>query len=331
MKVLVSFGWLGGAGGAERALHSIVRALENDHVDVVVRQRLDGPLAIVPQSTTVLPLKSWRWWGAAMNVGWKGHLVQKVINPVRRQLQPAYDVYLQSLTGPTLAPAVRAAVKLIIPSGFPIPDNRMAHFDHVAMQSPDNESLAPPGASTVLLPPPLYPLCDVLEPPSVELPESYYLTAFNPYDPVKGVEDLASALRETPHPIVWCHSQRTLRFAIPEQLAHHPRLIHVNDPGPAQLRYLYEHCRAYLSFSKSEGFGWSLADALRYSPRLATRPIGIFSYPEAWQPGTLRVGEPWSVDWDQLQSEPEGVDRDLSFVSPEHFRERLAVLCHQEH
>ena len=45
MRILISAGWLGGAGGAERALYSILRALGGHDVDVVVRQRLGGPLA----------------------------------------------------------------------------------------------------------------------------------------------------------------------------------------------------------------------------------------------------------------------------------------------
>lgn len=330
LRVLVSFGWLGGAGGAERALHSILRALAHDNVDVVVRRQLDGPLSTTPPSTTVYPMASWRWWGAALDVGWKGRLVRGIINPVRRRLQPAYDVYLQSLTGPTLAPTVRAKVKLIIPSGFPIPEAKMAHFDYVAMQAPDNVRMAPAGAATVLLPPPLYELADHSQPPPVELPDGYYLTAFNPYDPVKGVEDLSRALRDTPKPIVWCHSQRTLSFTIPDELARHPRLIHVDDPIPAQLRYLYENCLAYLSFSKTEGFGWSLADGLRYSTAVVTREIGVFSYPQAWQEGTIRVSEPWSVDWGSLPSARRTVARDLTFLSPEHFRARLVALSRGE-
>ena len=40
LRVLISAGWLGGAGGAERALYSILRALDGDRVEVVVRERL---------------------------------------------------------------------------------------------------------------------------------------------------------------------------------------------------------------------------------------------------------------------------------------------------
>lgn len=326
MKVLVSAGWLGGAGGAERALYSVLRALGPDKVDVVVREQLGGPFAEVGNSTRVYSLLDWRWKASSRTSGVKGALIQGILNPIRRRILPHYDVSLQFFSGGNVNPAVNADVRLVIPSGLTISPEMARKFDLVALQAPDNVELAPPGAPTVLLPPPLFDLADHAEELAQPVPERYYLTVFNPYGPVKGAEDLARAADVAPYPIVWCHSQRTLQWPIPFGLDQHPNVVHVDDPAPAQMRHLYENTLAYLSFSKTEGFGWSTADGLRYSGAVVSRAIGILSFDEAWQDRVFRVGDEWEVDWSALPVTPLPAGRDLSWVSPSHFRERLLAL-----
>lgn len=261
-----------------------------------------------------------------MRAGLKGKVVQRLLNPLRRRLTQHYDVYLQFHAGPNVGGAVDAAVRLLIPSGNPIDEVRARGFDYVALQAPDNADLVAEGILTVLLPPPLYELSPVSEPPGIELPEEYYLTVFNPYGPVKGTEDLARVIDHAPHPIVWCHSQQTVRFDIPVPLLGHPNLIHVVDAEPSQLRYLYENCLAYLSFSKSEGFGWSTADALRYSPSVVSRKIGILSFPESASAAVYGVSDEWSFDWGDLRDHDLPQSQDLGWVSPREFRERVEAL-----
>ncbi len=326
MRVLISAGWLGGAGGAERALHSVLRALESDDVDVVVRQRLGGSLAETGPRVRIFSMSDWRWKAAAVASGPKGALMRQVVNPVRRLVLPRYDVYLQFFAGPSLAATVRAGVRLLIPSGNHVPSELAGRFDYVALQAPDNSAFVEDGTPTVLLPPPVWDVSERATPPSVELPDRFFLTVFNPYDPIKGVDDLAAAVDDAPHPIVWCHSQQTVSFPIPEKLRGHPRIVHVEEPDPAELRYLYENCVAYLSFSRSEGFAWSTADALRYSPLVVSREIGVFSYPESKQPGTVSLGIPWALDGSSLTDDSRQVERDLAWLSPHAFRERLVGL-----
>lgn len=324
LRVLVSAGWLGGAGGAERALYSILRALDGDRVDVVVRRHLDGAWAVVPPGVRVSSPSDRQWYGAGHRVGAKGHFLQRVANPVRRMVHGQYDLYLQFLAGANIAAAARPAVRLIIPSGNEVEPDVAARFDAVAMQAPDNSRLVPQGTRSVLLPPPVFDLATTTEPPTVQVPPHFLLTVFNPYDPVKGLADLAAAADEAPLPFVWCHSQATLRFDIPEDLRSHPRIHHVTDASPAQLRWLYEQCAAYVSFSRSEGFGWSAADALRYAPAVATRPIGVYSNASAWQPGVLQVQDSGRIEWDDLLAgacDPSA--RDLTVLNTEAFRPRL--------
>ncbi|HNQ06291.1 MAG TPA: hypothetical protein PKH97_03800, partial [Tetrasphaera sp.] len=195
----------------------------------------------------------------------------------------------------------------------------------VAMQAPDNARLAA-GGPTVLLPPPVLPL-PAPTAPGVDLPESYLLTVFNAYGAVKGLDDLTAFLARTRLPVVWCHSMRTADFDVPEALAQHPLLVHVDDPSPAQLRYLYEGCAAYVSFSRSEGFGWSIADALRYSPAIVAREIGVLTFPEARAYPVQIVDDLTQIDWGWVarQHRPDG-PRDLAWLSPAAFRARLVDL-----
>jgi hypothetical protein len=273
-----------------------------------------------------------RWKAAAMESGPKGAFVQRVLNPIRSRLLPRYDVYLQFWGGPRLGRTVRAGVRLIVPSGSPVDAEMARGFDFVALQAPDNIAFVDEGTPTVLLPPPVFPLSDHSEPPATDLPANYYLTIFNPYGKVKGTDDLARIVDEAPLPIVWCHSSQTVDFDVPGGLTNHRRIIHVDDPSPAQLRYLYENCAAYLCFSKTEGFGWSIADALRYAPALVSRPVGILSDDRADRSLTVHVrGERWSADWCEVADEQLSRDRAaLDWLSPRSFRSGLARLVHPE-
>lgn len=326
VRVLFSALWLGGAGGCERAVHCALKAFENDQVDLVVHTQLDGPWSVIPPSVRVNSPDHWRWIWANSSSRYKGRLAKHALNPLRRELLPKYDVDITFPHGLDLSNASRSTVRLVIPGGTII-GPRHGKFDFVAMESPDNLRFVPEGARSLLLPPPLAPLADTVDRPEVALPAEYFLTVFNPYDPVKGSDDLASVADTAPLPIVWCHSDRTLKFAIDPFLAHHPNIFHVRDATPEQMRYLYEGCAAYLAFSRSESFGFSAADALRYSRAIVSRPVGVFSFPESRQGGVHMVGETWEFDWSLLEGDPAPMPlRDVSWLSPEAFRARVGTI-----
>lgn len=324
MRVLISAAWIGGAGGAERALHSVLRALAVDQVDVVVRQRLFGPYAEVGPHVRVFTLLDWQWRWANMRLGGKGKLVQRLLNPIRRLILPRYDVYLQFFSGADLNDTIRARVRLLIPSGNEISPEVAARYDAISMQAPDNVRFVPEGARAVLLPPPVYDVADRAEAPDVDLPDRFYLTVFNPYGGVKGTDDLAQVVDAAPHPFVWCHSQATVGHAIPDQLAQHPRIVHIEEATPAQLRYLYGRCEGYVSVSRTEGFGWSLADALRHAPAVYSRRVGVLTFPEVDGVANCVLSDDLLFDWI-----PQGVhdnhakSRDLDFISGARFRLNL--------
>lgn len=326
MRVLISTGWFGGEGGAERALESILKALAGHDIDVVVR-RIVGERDPGSARLRVFELSHWRWYGSGHRAGPTGWIHQNLLNPVRRRLG-SYDLYIQSMTGPDLTPVVGGAVRLLVPSGSLVPPDLADRFDHVAMQAPDNVRFVPEGRPTVLLPPPVYPLSGAAEPLPDHVPTAFYLTAFNPYGSVKGTDDLLAAAQDAPLPIVWCRSEATLSHDIPEPLGQHPNIVHVLNPTAGQLITLYRSTSAYLCFSKTEGFGWSIADALRYSGCIVSRPIGVLTFDEARLPSVHRLDEGWAVNWARIPREPAAtpLDPGLAWLSPERFRRTVEGL-----
>jgi glycosyltransferase involved in cell wall biosynthesis len=329
VRVLVTAGWLGGAGGSERALAAVLQVFERDHVDLVVKNRLGGVWAELPPSTRVSSPTSRRWSGASGNGRVEHRVMTHLGNSFRRRVGREYDLHLAYYDGPDLTRVSRAKVRILVPCGNDVTRLRDT-YDLVALESPDNARLVPDGWGSVLLPPPFFALAEEAVEPSGSLPAAFLLTVFNPWDPVKGADDLAVAADSAPLPIVWCHSNRTLEFDIEPRLAEHPNIIHIDDPSTGEMRSLYERCTAYLSFSRSEGFGWAAADGLRYSRAVVSRPIGVFSFPESHQSGVHLVGETWDFDWSLLDAGSTAPpDRDLSWMSPEVFRRHVDLIVAQ--
>ena len=305
----------------------MLRALEADEVDVVARTVVDadsiGPLG----AGRLWSNRDRRWLGSNSPVG-RNARIAWALNPVRRWIFPRYDVHVRLYQGAEINRAVRSTVRLFVPSGNPVTEEQAAPYDYVALQAPDNQQFVSHNTPATLLPPPLYPLSDTSKAPTARVPDEFYLTAFNPYGPIKGTDDLAKSVESLPLPVVWCHSARGVASQIPPALRDHPRVVHVVDPDVDELRWLYERCAAYLCFSKTEGFGWSIADGLRYAPVVVSRNIGILTHPRAAHlPGIVRVDDDWQLDWSALPTSrgPMPV-RDLSFQSPERFRDALVAL-----
>lgn len=326
LRILISAGWLGGAGGVERSLYCVLQTLKNHQVDLVVREQLGGPLAKVPENTKVYSSRNWRWRFASSHNHFLGPIVPRLVNPWRRPFL-RYDVHIQYLHGPDLSRNSRAGVRVFLLCGKTLP-GYSDRYDFLGLEAPDNDRFlsVDEQARHVLLPPPYLPLAAAAERPPQPLPGEFFLTVFNPYAALKGMEDLASAADRSPLPIVWCHSSRTLSFTIDPHLANHPNIVHVDDPSPEEMRFLYENCRAYLAFSRSEGFGWAATDAMHLSREVVTRPIGVFSFPEAEQPGVHFVGERWEFDWSRLSGDDQRPSRSLEWLSSEAFDDHLQEL-----
>lgn len=316
-RYLLSGRWWGGAGGSERAIASMAEALSSHaDVDVVVDIRLKGPWDRRPKGVQVFVAeRSWRW-----------RTVPDIAVPFRRKMNPRYVAHLALAAGPNVLGASRALSRLMNPCGATV--SLPPGYDLLALESPDNVRLVERGR-WALLPPPVLDLADETVRVS-RIPSEFFLTVFNPHGPAKGEDELVRLVDHLPIPLVWCHSTSTDDFRVDPRLKAHPRVIHVVNATREEMRWLYEGCASYLSFSRSEGFGWAIADALNYSPCVVSRPVGILSMQEA----QARVGVhlvppgPWRVSWNEVLAPADGriPPGPMDWLGAEQFRTRLTQL-----
>src|SRR5207249_1855255 len=140
-------------------------------------------------------------------------------------------------------------------------------FDAVALEAPDNVRWVDNPQKAVLLPPPLDMTATTSE-PVAGVPDDFFLTVFNPHSARKGLDDMSVLAPKSRLPVVWCRSTTTRRYSDFPEI---PNVIVQENLSQAQLRYLYEHCRAYVEFGRNMGFAWSVADALQYGASVLAR------------------------------------------------------------
>jgi hypothetical protein len=313
VRILLSTRHFGGAGGIQRHVASTIRTLGEHHeIDVCARIVEPGEYGALPTRGRVIP--RWRWSPVA-------RMLRRTSDRLVRVRPDRYDVYLHYQYAEWLGDRFPADVSVAIPCGRTVAAYE-AKLDAVLLEAPDNMKWVTDPAKAVLLPPPLTPLSARSE-PVADLPDDFFLTVFNSHSPGKGLAELIEVAPSSPLPIVWCHST----------LWEHPDpstlegVVVVEDPSQAQLRFLYERCRAYISFDRSPGFGWSLADGLQYGAPAIARPSGVMTLPDLDTRGT------WTYDSaDELLGVLRGgqfrrIDRDLGILDPARFLERFEQLA----
>ncbi len=267
MNILISSRVLGGIGGQERNLYEIINALSGHTIHLYAQNII--PSEFIPEelSERVQILET-----------------PDDERPFRSLAGKHYDLYIHFFWGTFLADRYPCAHKAIIPSGNAVAD--MADlFDYILHQSPAGKERLNQGRKHVVLPPPLSPISSQAQ--AIDnLPHQYVLTVFNPYPretetpegprPLKGQDILYKVASASPLPIVWCHSDRSIDCA--RNVAPHPNIVPVHSPTRSELRYLYTHASAYVSYSRNEGFGWSIADALLFHKPVIARNIGVLTY-----------------------------------------------------
>lgn len=162
------------------------------------------------------------------------------------------------------------AVKVLNPAGNRV--QRVAkHYDYLAWEA-DNAAAYGSGndpRSRVLLPPALHPRNMPAAFPRLSAEHPFYLTVFNNYDgEIKGFDLMIEAAKRSRYPIVWCTSNTTHPEGLPENI----------KPVAASrelISALMAACRAYICFSKTEGFGWSILEAFIHGKPVITRNIGV--------------------------------------------------------
>jgi len=319
MKVLITCGVIGGAGGVERAVFEICRALDDCEIDVVTGENAGGELAEFGPHVKVRLSRNLRIRGS-------GRRLLRPLNGLRSWLLPNYDLHLAWMHGPEISSTSRAALRVLIPAGNVPPKAWLDKYDVIALEAPANTELLPEGLGRLLSP----PVGDLPPPktPDDAIPEDYFLTVFNPYMPSKGAAELERFADQTEIPVVWCHSDLSIAFEMPPALQEHTNIIHAPNPTRAELHWLYKSCSAYLSFSQSEGFGWSIADALRYSPVVVSRPVGVMSCLSESLPGIFTVDElRFSQVKEMIGTSVLGAHRNPDLASVASFRGRINEMC----
>ncbi|MFZ2188492.1 MAG: hypothetical protein WAV73_02960 [Candidatus Moraniibacteriota bacterium] len=261
-KIAISTSVIGGIGGAERDLFSVIKAFYDCSIDVYTNNVVDSELMPEVKNLNIFVNKIQNW---------------KIIKKNRH-----YDLYLHYnfLNATYLGDKLNCKLKIINPCGNEV--FKKEHlFDYVISQSPQGTKLFKNQAKNLLLSQPVSFVSAATEPVD-DLPEKYLLTVFNPYGkkptPIKGHDVLYAISKKLPFKIVWCYSLKTKKWKGLEKT--HKNIIYLESASQAQLRYLYENALAYVSFSRKEGFGWSIADALLHQKPILSRQVGVLSYYE---------------------------------------------------
>jgi glycosyltransferase involved in cell wall biosynthesis len=307
VRILISTHHFGGAGGIQRHVDSTIECLGARHeIDVYAGNVADARSVVHPARDTLLPV--WRW-----------------RDKVRRRLfgpkGPRYDAYLHYQHGLNVQHRYDVGVRMVIPCGDEVRSYEHM-FDAVLLEAPDNAHYVTDQSKAVLLPPPLNVPADHSE-PVAGVPEQFFLTIFNPHHPRKGLADLREVAPSSPIPFVWC---RNTRFVVDHAVDELEGIIELQDLNQAELRFLYERCRAYVCFDHNQGFGWSLADALQYGAPTLSRGRGVMSIP-----GLDTTGCAIFATNDELvevlqRDDYTRVHRDLGDMAPERFVERFEAL-----
>lgn len=161
-------------------------------------------------------------------------------------------------------------VKILNPAGNRV--QRVAsHYDYLAWEA-DNAADYGSGndpRNCVVLPPALHPRNMPADFPRLSAEHPFYLTVFNNYDgEIKGFDLMIEAAKRSRYSIVWCTSNSNH----PEGLPHNIKPVAASRE---LISALMKACRAYVCFSKTEGFGWSVLEAFIHGRPVITRNIGV--------------------------------------------------------
>ena len=297
---------------------SIVTALRSSQVDVLAAEHIHRGYYVRPSRGRTPHRLRWRCptkHSAVVRAAWRMSMPLVGFRP------KPYDLHLHLPSAIDVSDQFEARVRAVIPAGQNV-EGIEQQFSAVLMEAPSNDEFVSGETSMVLMPPPVLPV--PRSEPVDGLPDTFFLTVFNPYSQIKGSDLLHVIVEESPVQIVWCHSDVTRAIEFDRALINHPKIVHVSDATPSMIRYLYERCLAYVSLSFREGFGWAIADALIYGAPLIARRTGVLTIP-----GLDLSGVDLYESTDELRllvklARGGRSVRDTSLLSEEAFRVRLA-------
>jgi hypothetical protein len=309
VRILLSTRFLGGWGGIERHVASTIQCLGERHeIDVCAIQVSSDGYAVHPQRGRVLP-----------EFRFHDKVRQRIFGP--RGRRAPYDAYLHYQHGANVQHRYAVRARLVIPCGDDV-STYEHRFDAVLLEAPDNARFVADQSKAVLLPPPLnVPATQSIEVEGV--PDDFFLTIFNPHNARKGLDDLRAVAPKSPIPFVWCRSTQHELPGDPDDL---DGIVMLVNRSQEEMRFLYERCRAYVSFDHNQGFGWSLADALQYGIPTLSRGHGVMAIPGIDQTGCVIYRSNDELVEQLHRDDFVRVERDLGDLSPDRFVERFEEL-----
>jgi glycosyltransferase involved in cell wall biosynthesis len=261
LKIALSAGIVGGIGGMERNVFTVCKAMEAHTIDIF-----------------------------AMQLWFEKKRDQLHITIDRTK---SYDLYLYYAAGSPIyiGDKIDVRKKVLMPSGSDV-RSLERKFDYVICQGDDGTKYFDDMRKKALISPCVCIPVDHTVPVR-NLPPAFFLTVFNPYDlsrnyddgmrPTKGYDLLYELADHFALPLVWCHSDQSLEVG--HNIVKHSNIMHFHNLSQEKMYYLYEKATAYVSFSREEGFGWSIADALMFDKPIISRNVGVISSLEAEQTG----------------------------------------------
>jgi len=247
MRILISTRYLGGSGGIERHVASTIECLGERHeIDVCATHAVATGYAVAPDRARVLPHEQWD------RPSRRKHPVagtRSVARDWRRRRGALYDAYLHYQHAEHVQRRFPVGVRMVIPCGDDVRSIE-DRFDAVLLEAPDNERFVEDKSKAVLFPPPL----NVPAARSVAvdgLPAEFFLTIFNPHHPRKGQANMQAVAPRSPIPIVWCRSSQS-PYPAERAAAEFDGIVVLEDRTQEELRFLYERCRAYISFDHNQ-------------------------------------------------------------------------------
>ena len=276
MKIAFSVAFIGGIGGLERNIYSVAQGLSSHQIDIYT---------IGVNAQGFLP------------TGENVRISQAIVRPDKIGFRTAqstiYDLYIHFAPGAPvyLGDHIRSRKRAIIPGGNDV--RHLEHlFDYVICQAEDGIRYFDNLTKKVCITPPV--VIPVNRTRAVEnIPNEFFLTVFNPYalireygdglKPCKG-HDLVYEMADVfSLPLVWCHSNKSVKVG--QTIQEHPKIFHLQNIAQERLYYLYDKATAYVSFSREEGFGWAVADAIMFDKPIISRRIGVLSSLSPHLPG----------------------------------------------
>lgn len=317
MNIAVSIAITGGIGGIERNIYTFSKVMAAHSIDIYTMQFI--PRGFVPR-------------GKNVKIRWFEQRDDGLHITIEDRKDYALYIYYAACQPVYIGDRLNVRKKIVIPNGNDVRSIEK-HFDYVFCQADDGIRYFDDMSKRAFISPCVIIPVDVTE-PIADIPSKYFLTVFNPYDrnaqyedglkPTKGYDLIPQLADSMVLPLIWCHSDESL--PVTQNIKEHPNIIHMPNISQETLYYLYKHATAYVSFSREESFGWSLADAIMFDKPIITRKIGVISSMDLNQRGLYLYQDSKELHNLLQKSVFENGNYDKTRFSPAIFEQKILAL-----